>query len=84
MAILARRVLKVALLLFLFFLSVRYVRPYPFPMTESQLAPWWRASDWLGIRDPENLIFVVWVTIELIVGTLAYVAIMKLWRYFRN
>ena len=45
---------------------------------------WWRASDWLGIGDPEDLIFVAWVTIELLVAVLAYVAIMKLWRYCRS
>ncbi|WP_035489911.1 hypothetical protein [Paraburkholderia atlantica] len=84
MAILARRVFKVVLFLCLFVLSVRYVRPYPYPMTESHLAVWWRASDWLGIRDPGDLIFVVWVTIELIVAVLAYVEIMKLWQWCRR
>jgi len=49
---------------------------------ESQLAVWWRASDWLGIRNPEDLIFVAWVTIELVVAILAYVAIIRLWRHF--
>ncbi|WP_027196890.1 hypothetical protein [Paraburkholderia sprentiae] len=84
MAILARRVFKIALFLCLFVLSVRCVRPYPYPMTESQLAVWWCASDWLGIRDPGDLIFAVWVTIELIAAALAYVAIMKLWRWYRT
>jgi hypothetical protein len=83
MATLARRVFKVALSLCLFVLSVHYVRPYPYPMTESQLAVWWRASDWLGIRDPEDLIIAVWLTLELIAAALAYVALMRLWRHFR-
>ncbi|MGF6935212.1 hypothetical protein OKW41_004374 [Paraburkholderia sp. UCT70] len=84
MATLARRVFKVALFFGLFVLSVRYVRPYPYPMPESQLAVWWDASDWLGIRDPEDLIFVVWVTIELIVAVLAYVVIIRLWRRYQR
>ena len=84
MATLARRAFKVAPFVCLFVLSVRYIRPYPFPMTERHLAAWWRASDWLGIGDPEDLIFVAWVTIELLVAVLAYVAIMKLWRYCRS
>jgi hypothetical protein len=81
MATLARRLFKIALFLGLFAFSVRYVRPYPYPMTERQLADWWRTSDWLGIRDPGDLIFVVWVTLELIVAALAYAAIMRLWRH---
>ncbi|MBN3801773.1 hypothetical protein GXB81_01680 [Paraburkholderia sp. Ac-20336] len=81
MATLARRMFKIALFFCLFVLSVRYVRPSPYPMTESQLDVWWRASDWLGIRDPEDLIFVAWVTIELIVAMLTYAAIIRLWQH---
>ncbi|SMG61477.1 hypothetical protein [Paraburkholderia susongensis] len=84
MAILARRVFKVVLFLGLFVLAIRYVHTYPDPMTESQLLVWWNASEWLGIRDPEDLYFVVWVTIQLIVTVLAYMAIMRLWRYYRS
>jgi hypothetical protein len=84
MATLARSVFKAVLFLALLVLSVHYVRPYPYPITERQLAVWWRASDWLGIRDPGDLIFVVWVTIELIVAALAYAGIMKLWRSYRR
>ena len=36
----------------------------------------------LGIRDPEDLYIAVWLTIELIAAVLAYVAIMKLWRWY--
>ncbi|EDZ99394.1 conserved hypothetical protein [Burkholderia sp. H160] len=84
MATLAHRLFKVALFFGLFVVSIRFVHTYPDPMTESQLDAWWCASDWLGIRDPEDLYFVVWVTIELIVAALAYVAIIKLWRYCRG
>jgi len=52
-------------------------------MPESQSAMWWRASRRLGVRDPEDLYFVVWVTIDLIVAALTYVVIMKLWRRYR-
>ncbi|EDZ99393.1 conserved hypothetical protein [Burkholderia sp. H160] len=84
MAILARRVFKVALFLGLFVLSIHNVRPYPYPWTESQTRAWLHASQWLGIPDPEDLFFLVWVTIQLIVAALAYVAIIKLWRYCRG
>jgi len=76
MAILVRRLYKVALFIGLFLLSVRY-----FPLS-NESGQQWRASDWLGVRDPEDLYIGVWVTIELIVAVLAYMAIMKLWRYY--
>ena len=81
MVSLNRIILKVALFIGLLALSLRYVRPYPYEWTEIQMRTWLHTSQALGIRDPEDLYFVVWVTIELIVAVLAYVAIMKLWRY---
>lgn len=83
MATLVRRLFKVALFLGLFRLAVPYVHTYPWPMPESQSVMWWRASRRLGVRDPEDLYFVVWVTIDLIVAALTYVVIMKLWRRYR-
>ncbi|WP_296654579.1 hypothetical protein [Paraburkholderia sp.] len=84
MATLARRLFKVALFVGLFRLSVAYVHTYPIPMPESHAVTWWRASRWLGIRDPEDLYFIVWVTIDLLVAVLAYMAIIKLWRHYRT
>lgn len=83
MAALARRLFKFALFFGLLALSLRYVRPYPYEWTESQMRAWLYTSQALGIRDPEDLYFVVWVTIELIVAVLVYVATMKLWLYYR-
>ncbi|WP_429346993.1 hypothetical protein [Paraburkholderia sp. Clong3] len=45
---------------------------------------WIHASEVLGIGDPENLYIGLWMTIELLVAALAYVAIMKLWRWYRT
>ncbi|WP_429355232.1 hypothetical protein [Paraburkholderia sp. 32] len=84
MSALVRRLFEVALFIGLFCLSVPHVHTYPRPMPESQSVVWWRASRWRGIRDPEDLYFVVWVTIDLIVATLAYVVIMRLWRRYRG
>ncbi|KVZ25935.1 hypothetical protein WL15_20210 [Burkholderia multivorans] len=84
MATLVRRLSKVALFLGLFTLSIRYVRPYPYEWTESQTRTWLYTSQALGIRDPEDLHFMVWVTIELIVAVLAYIAIIRMWRHYRN
>ncbi|MBN3801775.1 hypothetical protein GXB81_01690 [Paraburkholderia sp. Ac-20336] len=83
MATLVRRVFKVALFVSLFCLAVPYVHTYPWPMPESQSAIWWGVSRWLDIRDPEDLYFVVWVTIDLLVAALVYLALMRLWRHYR-
>ncbi|RZF30679.1 hypothetical protein EVC45_06875 [Paraburkholderia sp. UYCP14C] len=83
MATLARRVFKVALFIGLFLLSVRYI-PLSNEWSASEARAWFAASDLLSVRDPDDLYFVVWVTIELIVAVLAYVAIMKLWRRYRT
>ena len=84
MATRVRRLFKIALFIGLIVLSVRYVHPYPYEWTETQMRAWLYTSQALGIRDPEDLYFVVWLTIELIVAVLAYVAIVKLWRYYRT
>ena len=84
MATLARSAFKLLLFCGLFYLSLRYVHTYPWPMPGNQSVMWWRASRWLGIRDPEDSYFWVWVPIALLVATLAYVVIMKLWRYYRT
>ena len=84
MATLVRRLFKIALFIGLFLLSVRYVHPYPYEWTETQMRAWLYTSQALGIRDPEDLYFVVWLTIELIAAVLAYVLIMRLWRHYQR
>jgi hypothetical protein len=81
MATLARRLSKVVLFIGLFLISARYIPPSD-EWTESGARAWWRAADWLGIRDPDDLYFLVWVTIELIAAALAYAAIVKLWQLY--
>ena len=83
MATLARRAFKVALFIGLFLISVRYI-PLSNEWSPREARAWLRASDWLGVSDPDDLYFVVWVTIELIVAVLAYIAIVRLWRYCRS
>jgi hypothetical protein len=83
MVAVAHRLLKVLLFIGLFLLSFRFVRPYDDGWTEFETRAWMRASEVLGIGDPENLYIGLWLTIELIVATLAYVAIMKLWQRYR-
>lgn len=83
MATLARRLFKVALFVGLFCLSVPFVHMYPVPMRESQALAWLHAANRLGIRDPDDLYIPLLLLANLLVATLAYVVIMKLWRYYR-
>jgi len=83
METLVRRAFKVTLFIGFLLISVRYV-PLSDEWSASEARVWWRASDWLGVHDPDDLYFVVWATIELIVAVLAYMVIMKLWRYCRH
>ncbi|RQR31872.1 hypothetical protein DIE23_17825 [Burkholderia sp. Bp9143] len=83
MATFSRRLLKGFLFIGLFFISARYI-PLSNKWTPAEARAWWRASEWLGVRDPDDLYFVVWMTIELIAAVLAYVAILRLWRHHRK
>ncbi|MBN3845592.1 hypothetical protein G3N58_01955 [Paraburkholderia sp. Ac-20342] len=84
MATLARRVFKVVLFCGLFRLLLPYVHPYPVEWTESQSLAWLNAANRLGIRDPDDLFFGITVAMNLIATTLAYAAIMRLWRRYRT
>ncbi|EDZ98517.1 conserved hypothetical protein [Burkholderia sp. H160] len=84
MAKLARRLFKVVLFCGLFRLLLPYVHPYPVEWTESQSLAWLHVANRLGIRDPNDLFFWVTVAMNLIATTLAYVAVMKLWRWYRT
>ncbi|WP_310722057.1 hypothetical protein [Burkholderia pseudomultivorans] len=75
--------LKVLLFIWLFLVSARYI-PLSNEWTPAEARAWWRVSEWLGVPDPDDLYFVVWVTIELIVAVLAYIATIRLWRHYRN
>ncbi|WP_326489730.1 hypothetical protein [Paraburkholderia sp. ZP32-5] len=78
-----RRLFEVALFIGLFLLSVRYI-PLSHEWTPAETRAWISASDWLGIRDPEDLYFWVCVSIDLIVTVIAYVTIMRLWRQYQG
>lgn len=80
MGIVVRRLFKVALFIGLFCLAVPYVHTYPIPMPENQARAWLHAANWLGIRDPDDLYIPLILLADLIVATLAYLAIMKCWR----
>ncbi|MGF6300892.1 MULTISPECIES: hypothetical protein [Paraburkholderia] len=68
----------------LFRLFLPYVHTYPIPMPETRELVWLHVANRLRIRDADDLFFVATVTMNLIVAALAYVAIMRLWRYYRR
>nr|WP_244102401.1 hypothetical protein [Burkholderia ambifaria] len=84
MTFLTRRLFKVALFVGLFCLSVPYVHTYPVPMPESQALAWLHVANRLGIRDPDDLYIPLVPLTNLLVATLAYMAIMRLWRHYRG
>ncbi|MCC8394735.1 hypothetical protein LJ656_19255 [Paraburkholderia sp. MMS20-SJTR3] len=83
METLVRRLFKLALFISVFLLSVRYLPPNH-EWTDSESRAYWAASDWLGIQDPRDFYFLLWLSVELIVAISAYVVIIKLWRRFRK
>ncbi|WP_081051604.1 hypothetical protein [Burkholderia diffusa] len=84
MTTLVRRIFKVALFVGLFYLSVPFVHTYPVPMPESQALAWLRVANRLGIRDPDDLYIPLVLLTNIIVATFAYMAIMRLGRYYRG
>ncbi len=84
MATLARRIFKTLLFTTLFFLSVRYVHTYPFPMPKEQVTLLFKLSAALGIRDPDDLYISSMLIIELITTIAAYILIMKMWRRYNR
>ncbi|NIF80931.1 hypothetical protein F3J20_26700 [Paraburkholderia sp. Cy-641] len=82
MATLARRLFKVALFCVLFRISLAYVHPPP--PTESDRVAWLNAANQLGISDPDDLFVPLLLIVNLFVAALLYMAIMKLWRWYRS
>lgn len=83
MATRAHRLFKIALFIGLYLLSIRYL-PFSNVWSPSEARVWFAVSDWLGVSDPDNLYFVTWLAIELIVAVLVYVVIVRLWRHYRS
>ncbi|MZI90893.1 hypothetical protein F6X50_17730 [Dickeya dianthicola] len=76
--------LKTLLFIALFLLAIRYVHTYPVPLTRKQTDLLVTLSEKAGWKDPELFYITVMSIIDLIAATLAYVAIIKLWRYYHT
>ncbi|UAY96796.1 hypothetical protein KTF62_02390 [Dickeya dadantii] len=79
-----RHFLSIFLFIALFLLAIRYVHTYPVPLTRKQTDLLVTLSEKAGWKDPELFYITVMSIIDLIAATLAYVAIIKLWRYYRT
>ncbi|WOA54228.1 hypothetical protein [Dickeya solani] len=84
MATFIRRIFKTLLFIALFLLAIRYVHTYPVPLTRKQTDLLVTLSEKAGWKDPELFYITVMSIIDLIVATLVYVAIIKLWRYYHT
>ena len=81
MATLARRMLRLLLFFGLFFLAVRFVHTYPIPMTQDQQQHLIVISEEMGVRDAEALYIFTMCFIDLVAAIVAYLAIMRFFRY---
>lgn len=83
MATFVRRLFKVALFIGLFLLSARYVGRNG-PMPESEALRWLSIANGLGQHEADDVYIPVMLTAWLIVAVVAYIAIMRLRRYYRG
>lgn len=83
MATLVRRLSKVTLLIGLFLLSARLIGRNG-PMPESEALRWLSIANGLGLHQADDVYIPVMLTVWLIVAVVAYIVIMKLWRYYRT
>ena len=84
MTSLTHRLFKVALFVGLLCLFVPYVHTYPIPMPESQALAWLHVANRLGIRASDDLYIPLVLLTNLLVATLVYMVIMRLWKYHRG
>lgn len=84
MATFARRLLKTAVFIGLFILSIRYVRLFPSPWTMEQQKFLFFISDYMGVRDPENIYVPTMIFLELITTVILYRSIINIFRKINN
>ena len=83
MATLARRLFKMALFIGLFLLSVRCIGRNG-AMPESEALRWLSIAQNLGLHEADDVYIPVMLTFDLLVATLAYMMITKLWKHYRG
>ena len=81
MATLARRIFKMALFIGLFLLSVRCIGRNG-AMPENEALRWLSIAHGLGLHEADDVYIPVMLTLDLLVATLAYMAIMRLWGHY--
>ncbi len=83
MATLVRSLLKLMLFLGLLFFFMGFAHVVPYPLTVEQQHVLITFADWLHIQDYEALYMIVATLVDVLVTTLAYRTILKLWRRYR-
>lgn len=80
----ARSFARLFLFLGLFYVCFLYVHTYPYPLTSRQLDYLIAISEWFGVYDYEAFYIDAMIAIDLVVAVIAYILLMKIWRYYRS
>lgn len=83
MTALTRRLFKVALFVGLFLLSARCIGRNGV-MPESEALRWLSIAQSLGLHEADDAYIPAMLVLDLLVATLAYMTIMKLWKRYRG
>ncbi|MFD1554475.1 hypothetical protein ACFSHT_02385 [Paraburkholderia silviterrae] len=81
MATLVRRISKVILFVGLFLVSMRFIHTYPLPMPVNQQHYLIAISQMFGVRDYDGFYLSAVALVNLIVASIEYALIMKVWKY---
>ncbi|MGN6087134.1 hypothetical protein [Trinickia sp.] len=74
---------KALLFVVLFVFSMRFVHTYPLPMPPDQQQKLFLISQELEIRDPDDLYLSAVAIVNLIVASMEYVLIAKIWIWIK-
>lgn len=79
MATLARRVLKILLFLILYYLSLKYIHPYPITFTRSMTDKLITITNAIGFHDPELFYLLTVLLINTLITVALYELLMRTW-----
>ncbi len=84
MATLARRVFKTLLFFTLYYLSLRYIHPYPITFTRNMTDWLVTVANSLGFRDPEWFYLLAVLLINMVITVVLYGLGMRAWKYYQS
>ncbi|AYC17394.1 hypothetical protein DZA65_00480 [Dickeya dianthicola] len=84
MTIFPRRIVKILLFFTLYYLSLRYIHPYPITFTRNMADRLVTVANSLGFRDPEWFYLLVVLLINMIITVVLYGLGMRAWKYYQS